>query len=174
MTDTRFWTWQNKQLTEAGVAREVLTLAGEDVQQLQSRVDDPPDCEAVIGGVRCGIEVTELLDQQTLESTKKGAGQHLVWQPNTFRDALQQRIDRKDQPAKVKGCPYARYILVVHANELFLGRGNVEKWLEGAAFQANFITNVYLGLSYDSLGSCAVFKLTLTGRHAQRQCGQTA
>ena len=50
----------------------MLTLAGEDVQQLPTRDDDPPDCEAVIRGLRCGIEVTELLDQQTLESTNTG------------------------------------------------------------------------------------------------------
>jgi hypothetical protein len=139
-------------------------LAGEGVQQLHSRDDDPPDCEAVIGGLRCGVEVTELLDQQTLQSTIQGAGQHLVWEPDTFRDALQQRIDRKDQPAKVRGGPYDRYILVVYTNEFYLGRGDVENWLEGAAFQANFITDVFLGLSYDSLGSCPIFKLTLIPR----------
>ena len=143
--DTRFWNWGNRRVTEAEIALEVLTLAGEDVQQLCSRADDPPDCEAVIGGLRCGIEVTELLDQQTLKSTIQGNRQHLVWKPDTFRDTLQHRIDRKDQPSKVKGGPYARYFLVVYTNEFYLGRGEVENFLEGATFRANFITGFGFG-----------------------------
>jgi hypothetical protein len=138
-----FWFWRNKPVMEAGIAREVLAAAGVDVQQLRSRGDDPPDCEAIIEGLSWGIEVTELSDQQTLESTIRGEGQYFS---ETFCAELQRLIDRKDQP-KVKGGPYDRYILVVATDETYLCRDEVENLLQGATFRAKFNTDAYLGLS---------------------------
>jgi hypothetical protein len=159
-----YWFWRNKPEMERGSAREVLAQAGLYVRQLRSRVpgDDPPDCEAMIDGVLCGIEVTELVDQPTLESSIRGHGQWLVWDPNMLCTELQRLIDRKDKPERLKGGPYARYILVVVTDEPLLGREDVRQFLEGATFRTRFITEVYLGLSYDpSVSSCPVFQLKL-------------
>jgi hypothetical protein len=58
-----YWYWRDKPEMERGAVRGVLEQAGLDVQRLRSRGrgDDPPDCEAMIGGLLCGIEVTELI-----------------------------------------------------------------------------------------------------------------
>jgi hypothetical protein len=159
-----YWFWRDKPQMERGVARDILGRAGVDVQQLRSRGpgDDPPDCEAMIGGLLCGIEVTELLDRPTLESTIRGKGQWMVWDRIMLCTELQRLIDRKDKPEKVKGGPYDRYILVVVTDEPLLGREDVGQFLEGATFRSHFITEVYLGLSYDpSVSSCPVFPLRL-------------
>jgi hypothetical protein len=162
-----YWYWRDKPEMEVGAARAVLTQAGLEIQQLRSRDDgeDPPDCEAIIGGSRCGIEVTELVHQPTLESTIRGNHQILFWERDTFCTALQERIDRKDRSDKVKGGPYDRYILVVVTDEFSLGREDVAQFLEGATFRSRFITDVYLGLSYDPEPRlCPVFELTLVPR----------
>jgi hypothetical protein len=68
-----FWYWKDKPVMEAGVARTVLESAGRQFQQLRSRHrEDPPDCEAIIEGLRYGIEVSELVDEPTLKATIKG------------------------------------------------------------------------------------------------------
>jgi hypothetical protein len=158
-----YWYWKDKSEMERGIALEVLTQAGLDIQQLRSRTpEDPPDCEAMIGGLMCGIEVTELLDQPTLESSIRGNEQMLVWDRETLCRELQRRIDRKDKPEKVKGGPYARYILVVATDEFLLSREAVARFLEGATFRTRLITEVYVGLSYDPwVKSCPVFQLKL-------------
>jgi hypothetical protein len=173
---------------ERGAARDVLTCAGLKVTDLRSRPDkqDPPDCEAIIGGQRCGIEVTELIHQKALERSlkrldarpngevtpKPGAeayfrgGVYFEWTAESFRADLQQRISRKDDASRVKGGPYDRYILVIVTDEFTLDRHRVERFLEGTTFNTRFIDEVYLGLSYHpgpdlGGGSCPVFQLNL-------------
>lgn len=158
-----YWAWKDKPVGERGAAEEVLAAAGENVVDLRSRTDDPPDCEAVIDGRLCGIEVTELLHRKTLEQSLKGNGQHFVWSRESLLEEIQGRIDEKDRK-KVKGGPYGRYILVMVTDEMFLTRDAVEEFLAGARFRAGRITDVYLGLSYHpgpepEGGSCPVFRL---------------
>ncbi len=66
-----YWHSKDKQEKETAAAKEVLTAAGHEVRELCSRPQgqDPPDCEAIVDGQRCGIEVSELLDRPTLEAT---------------------------------------------------------------------------------------------------------
>jgi hypothetical protein len=98
---------------------------------------DPPDCEAVIDGVVCGIEVTELVHEKALRRSLKAkaardAGNvpaksdpqryqqlllskgevYLDWSRDAFLSALQARVSAKDKPENVKGGPYSRYLLV--------------------------------------------------------------
>ena len=166
-----YWTWADKPVGERGAAEDVLAAVGLNVVDLRSRPEgqDPPDCEAMIDGKRCGIEVTELVDQKTLERSLKGQGQHFVCTQESLLEEIQKRIDRKDQTAKVKGGPYHRYILVIVTDELFLSRDAVEQFLAGANFRAGLITDAFLGLSYHPSsapegGSCPVFRLSLAPR----------
>src|SRR5438132_81927 len=77
-----YWFWKDKPEREAGAAEEVLTTAGHNVVDLRPRLpgQDPPDCEATIDGQWCGIEVSELLHQGTLEASIRGPEQHFIWQ----------------------------------------------------------------------------------------------
>jgi hypothetical protein len=132
-----YWYWRDKPVMEQAVAREILTQAGLELSELRSRDagEDPPDCEATINGQHCGIEVTELLHQRALERSLKSVRErnlgkeparseaHFGWERNDLLSELQRIIDRKDQPEKLKGGPYDRYLLVIVTAEMFLYRG---------------------------------------------------
>src|SRR3712207_4539704 len=64
-----YWAWRDKPVMEREAAHEVLTTLGLEPLNLRSRPEgqEPPDCEAIIDGKRCGIEVTELIHRKTLE-----------------------------------------------------------------------------------------------------------
>jgi|GEM_PF-4280385 hypothetical protein len=157
-----FWYSKDKPLMEWGAVCEILVAAGLKIEgDVTNRTDDPPDCEAVIDGERCGIEATELVHQEALEQTKHtGQELHFAWDKESFCRELQARITRKDCADKVKGGPYRRYILVVFTDELFLDRKTVETFIAGVSFRATFITDAFLGLSYDpAIKQCPAFKL---------------
>jgi hypothetical protein len=79
-----------------------------------------------------------------------------------FCGELQRFIDRKDKLEKVKGGPYARYILVVVTDESLLGREDVAQFLEGVTFRTRLITEAYFGLSYDPWVKSAVRSMVAT------------
>jgi hypothetical protein len=172
-----YWFWRDRPLAEREAAATVLTGAGFQVEPVRSREvgDDPPDCEALVDGTHCGIEVTELVHRSTLKRSiqavrarEKGREPdapeaYFAWERNDLLEALQRLISRKDK-AKPKGGPYGRYILVIVTDEFFLDRYTVEGFLDGATFETDLITDVLLGLSYHPSpepdgGSCPVFRL---------------
>jgi hypothetical protein len=158
------WYWRDKPKMEAGVAQEVLRGAGCIIENLRSREEDPPDCEAVVDGKRSGIEVTELVHSGTLKSTIKGKAQYFLWDRDDLLKGLQGLIDRKDQ-ADPRGGPYERYFLIIFTDEFVLGRHDVSRFLDGAEFHARLITDCFFGLSYDPSyegGSYPIFRLTLS------------
>ena len=156
-----YWYWKDKPVMECGAAKDVLTAAGLNIEGITSRADDPPDCEALVDGERCGIEVTELVHQKALELSIRGDEKFFAWERLDLCNALQALIARKDRAGNVKGGPYKRYILVIHTDETFLVRHTVEQLLAGASFQAEFITDAFLGLSHEK-GGCPVFKLAIS------------
>jgi len=172
-----YWFWRDRPVGEREAALTVLTGAGFQVEALRSREvgADPPDCEALVNGTPCGIEVTELVHRETLERSiqairarKEGREPeaqeaYFAWERDDLLKDLQGLINRKDA-AKLKGGPYGRYILVVVTDEFFLDRFTVEALLDGATFEADLITDVLLGLSYHPSpepggGACPVFRL---------------
>ena len=173
-----FWFWRDRPVGERGAALEILGQAGVDVIGLVSRnpSEDPPDCEATLDGHFSGVEVTELVDQETLQRSIRAtrdreAGKEprqpeacLVWDRDSLLTELQAFIDRKNRKTQ-KGGPYERYALVVHSDETFLDRDVIGRFLEGATFQSNPITDVVLGLSYHQ-GCTPVFHFAASQRAA--------
>jgi hypothetical protein len=160
-----YWYWKDRPTMELGVVETLLGAAGFDVDELMARADDPPDCEALVNGERCGIEATELVHQKALKRSVSGEQElHFIWDKRSLCTELQARIDRKDRgAANAKGGPYQKYILVMHTDELFLDRLSVAGFLEDASFNATFITDAFLGLSYDpSVRECPTFRLRLS------------
>lgn len=143
-----YWSWKDKPVAERDAARSILRVAGHTVSDLRSRTtgEDPPDCEAMVDGLACGIEVTELIHQKALERSLKEPRQYAIWTPVTFRAELQRIITHKDKPWK--GGPYARRYLVIVTDEFMLMRDWVTPALQGATFQAQHLTDVLLGLTY--------------------------
>jgi hypothetical protein len=154
--------------------------AGIDVRDLRSRpeTEQPPDCEGTINGQRCAFEDTELAHERMLKRSikagrQRSAGQtpskpeaHFVWDQASLLAALQQRINEKDEgAARAKGGPYARYMLVVWTEEMYLYRDAVEKFLADVCFRAMRITDAFLSLDYhssvDGSGKYPLFPLRL-------------
>lgn len=111
--------------------------------------DDPPDCEAVIEGARWGIELVEFLDEQTL-TVRVGSEQrpHHEWTQDEFLEELGGLITDKDNPSKLKGGPYGRYLLVVRTEEMHLTKACLEQFLVGAEFSCSMITDACVALGY--------------------------
>ena len=145
-----FWIWPDRPVEERGIATEILGQADVDVADLRSRKqgEDPPDCEATLDGRVSGIEVTELIDQASLERNLRepNSPEYFDWDKTTFLAKLQERIDAKDR--EWKGEPYERRVLVIHTDEHVLDRDIVSRFLEEARFRATLITDAFLGLSY--------------------------
>ncbi|MCW5689487.1 MAG: hypothetical protein KIT76_13155 [Pseudolabrys sp.] len=159
-----YWYWRDKPIMERSAAQSVLALASIPIDGICSRAvgQDPPDCEGYIDGSLCGVEVSELVHEKTLKSTIKGKPQYFIWNRQVFLDAVQARISRKDSKEDIKGGPYGRYILILLTDEMMLGRYDVERFLEGASFGVQTITDVILALGYDpSIKACPVFSLAL-------------
>lgn len=169
-----FWYSRDKPITEQEAARGILEQAGLNVVDLVAG-PNPPDCEAVLDGHFSGVEVTELLHQPTLERSLKAmkerqAGKqprrsaaYFNWNRNDLLSALQSIIDRKDKGVRqLQARRYERYVLVIHTDEFFLNRDTTKGFLEGAVFRANFITEAFLGISYEPIAQCCpVFRLEL-------------
>ena len=166
-----YWHCKNKQEKETDAAKQVLTIAGHKVVDLRARQpgQDSPDCEAFINGHWCGVDVSEFVDQASLEASIKGPAQHRAWTREDFCLEIQKRIGREDCSAKVKGGPYQKYFLVLVVDNLYcLNRENLAQFLAGSTFQASLVTDAYVGLSFhpeiEGKGSCPVFKLVLDPR----------
>ena len=170
-----FFYWREKPIAEHGAATEILRHAGVKIGGLKSRPSnqDPPDCEGMLDRQWSAVEVSELVHRPTLERSIKAqrertAGRepekpeaYFVWDRDDLIDALQKRIDIKDK-AKLKGGPYERYVLVMHTNEFSLESARVRKFLQGARFHCQQITDVILGLSYARGEGYPTFRLELT------------
>jgi hypothetical protein len=156
-----FWYWKDREIAEIGVARKVLFTVGETFEGLRSRPvgDDPPDCEATIGGIPCGIEVTEFMHEPTHRTTMRGKPQFFMWDKGDFLTELGRRICRKDK-AKLKGGPYGRYILIFVTDEFSLTHDLIKTFLDGARFETRLVTDIFFALSYDpALQLYPVFKV---------------
>ena len=70
-----FWYWRDKPVGERQTALAILEAGGIKVADFVSRNagEDPPDCEGVLDGSFSGVEVTELVDQETLERSIRAA-----------------------------------------------------------------------------------------------------
>ena len=158
-----YWDWPDKPVKERGIALNILPRVFKDVVDLTSLEPGqiPPDCaNAPETGNFSGVEVTELVDQKTLEQSIRGDRVYLEWDRQQFLSALQSRIDDKDK--SWKGGPYERRVLVIHTDEFTLDRETVDRFLQGFAFTTKLITDVILGLSYhSSTEDVPVFRLIL-------------
>jgi hypothetical protein len=136
-------------------AERTLTTAGLRFTGLRHRGhQDPPDCEAMIEGVRCGIEVTELAHEWALRASIKairanqGSVRYHEWTRKEFLTELRERIAEKDSPTDLKDGPYERYLLVIWTGEMHLTQEAIRAYLEGISFPCSFITDAFISLDY--------------------------
>ena len=125
----------------------------------RGRGKDPPDCEARNGnGKRIGIELTELVDGNSISATKNGV--------YIFQDALKPSevteiittIIRKKDGADVKGGPYDEYILIIYCDDpRFLDYEILDAIRKEQFGPASLIDRVYFLESYCPWKKCCPY-----------------
>ncbi len=169
-----YYSWQtDRDVEELGVVQtfhESLTHSGDAFfhsYQARGRGNDPPDCEAQApGGSRVGIEVTELVDGDSIAAAKSGA--HIPWEPfaeGHLFGLLVERIKKKDNPVDVKGGPYDEYVLIIYCDEPRVLDYGLIQFVRGAVFPpTTLIDRAFLLLSYSPWeGFCPYIALNLDG-----------
>lgn len=129
--------------------------------------DEWPDCEATLidSGSRVAVEVSEVVRGRSLAP----GGRPEPWTREQFLAAIQCRISKKDERG-FHGGRFAEYLVLLHADELFLPEGWVERALQCATFSLphGTIDTAYLILGYRG-GRRAYFPLSLA-----TACGRTS
>lgn len=155
-----FFQWApNRDVEEWGVANylreSLIAESAEFFQQpiSRGRGSDPPDCEArALDGKRIAIEVTELVDPNSIVAFRHGAPYDWTdWSSERLKMALAERLSAKDQRyPSLQGGPYEQYIVVVHTDELMLPYDSAFALLGGARFsKPSHIDRAFLLISYD-------------------------
>lgn len=117
-------------------------------------------------GARVGIEVTELVDSESIVAAKSGAAIH--WEPFTEEQLfglMARRIAGKDKPENVKGAPYDEYVLVVHCDDPRVLDYRLIEYVRSVRFpRTTLITRSFLLLSYDPWQAfCPYIELNISG-----------
>ena len=151
----------DRDLEEFGIAK-IFSESLDDKGQLffnrdslrgRGRGNDPPDCEAEDPlGNHIGIEVTELVDPIAIEKLKNsGVYEWAEWDRAKIIRAIDERLKAKDRHTKIKGGPYANYIVIIHTDEPTLNVTYVNSLLKGVCFEKRKLVNrAFLLLSYDA------------------------
>ena len=152
----------DRDLEEYGVVKafcEALEKEGNsflDSRSIMSRGhgNDPPDCEAkCLDGNLVGIEVTELVDPEAIIAFKKNQiYEWAEWDKAKLIDAINNRLDAKNSPDRIKGGPYASYILIIYTDEPVLNADYAKALLKGYRFaKRNLIDRAFLFIFYDPI-----------------------
>ena len=151
-----FFDWPDKRQKELGVLSmfaEEFRKAGGRIynEQLTEPGRDPPDAVAISqSGASIGIELVELVDQVLIEREKREKRpQWRAWSCEELRQALLERVAKKDRgkPALVRDL--SEYWAVVHTDEPALTPETVTQHLAG--FQVGpcrLMTRCFLLMSY--------------------------
>jgi len=133
----------------------------------RGRHNDPPDCEAKDrSGNRIAIEVTELVDEETIKAYKAGIEYNWAsWNKSKFISSIESLLSRKDPKYhKLIDPPYhGGYVLIIFTDEPGLNRNKIQQYLQNHTFNVTKnITRAYLLVSYDpSIKRCPYFELGL-------------
>jgi len=101
------------------------------------------------GGEVWGVEITELVNRQAIERTKRGQDVFALWPDDELQAKFRELVAKKDQPAKVSGGPYHRYVLLVHVDECMLPAERISAVLATTTLETRLIDEIYILLSYD-------------------------
>jgi hypothetical protein len=128
--------------------------------------EDPPDCEMITeAGEAWGVEITELVNKKAIEKTRLGQCVYAVWSDAALISDLRGMISRKDDPAKVMGGPYDRYILLIHTDEDDLPADRLQNVVRNQSFVTRLIDDLYVLASYDTkVGHAPLLHFTMTKR----------
>ena len=151
-----FWDWPDRRTKECGIVCDLLEAienktGPQEIRRVRANKPDPPDCiGTTASGERVAIEVTELVDQRTVELNQAGNRVLKEWSPHELRTKLQEIITAKDSK-RFHGGPYSKTVLVIHTDEPLLSHMSCVGVLRRKKFTTcKSITDAYLIFS----GAC--------------------
>jgi len=148
-----FFEAPSKEFKELTVSEEWLSTygveQGYDGKTLVVCNEQWPDCEVKMdSGELCGIEVTELVDQECIERNEQNQEVVRLWNDNEIIEAIERRL--KDKNTKSHGGKYQKLIVLIHTDDIdiIFDRGN--KVLQAHTFSGlKNINEAYLVHSYE-------------------------
>jgi hypothetical protein len=144
----------------ARILTQFLKSQGLAVSELRHRGEgnDPPDCELELeSGELIGIEITELVNQKTVErhasAQKRGLppdpSDVASWTPASLIGGISARLRAKDVPIdKRKGGPFARYVVLISTDEPMIQLDMAWEILRCTPFRTVAIDEAYLLILY--------------------------
>lgn len=151
-----FFDWHKKEVKELHIAGtflgSLLKSNGRDGWSVASQDPDPPDCVATTPSqARIAIEVTELVDGNTIKSSKRpGVTIPDEWTNDNLVAQLQHLLKKKDSPSRIHGGPYDEYWLVIHTDEPELPYERFLELMGERSFGAlRLIDRAFVLFSYD-------------------------
>lgn len=150
-----FFEWPDKEIKEVGVVKRLFesmeNACGCPYSSPRSLEKDPPDCIALDrNGKTVGIEVSELVDQDTVRRFEQGNGDYKLWQKKEALQKLESILLQKDRK-HYQGGPYSKLVLVIFTDEPFLDPDEVIPVIEKHDFPKTAqISDAYLLFSYDA------------------------
>lgn len=135
-----------------------------DLKSIQRPVNDPsdieapPDFEATIDGIKTGIEITELVDEDAIRrSIRKGVSSPANalewWNTEKLTKRINDIIEKKDNPqsAPTLKKTYHKYILLIFTDEPYMDSGSFRKHCDrNKLIATNLITDIYVLFSYEA------------------------
>ena len=154
--DGRSWPI-DRSLEEMGVVEDFIRAAASEEGypfsefRIRERGEDPPDLEMRdISSRRIGVEVTELVDQRSVENAAaRRYTPHFAWTREVFLEKLTERLASKDIGNRLKGGLYDEFMVLIYTDEYLLIESQVRLWLADFSFQRpRTIHRAYLSLGY--------------------------
>ena len=170
-----FFSWKDKPVGEKGAVEslnESLKKCGQPAfLAVKSRSNDPPDCEArSFDGKRIGIEVTELVDEDSRAASQPNRKKPLTqdkisklhrrprYAEHEFEKFIRDRIGEKDKQSSVKDGPYDEYVLIICCDEARALYAPLIEYLRGCEFgPTELVDRVFFLISYDPQKECCPF-----------------
>ena len=165
----RYWNWFDRGKKELGIIRDWLE-AVEAVEcdggnhclvEVHAFTPDPPDSVGKTEDRQLvAIEVTELVDEETVVHYERGQRDWKNWGPDELIAKLREIVNEKDAK-EFHGGPYSKKILVIYTDEPVLRQSNCSQILRGQNFgPCRQINEVYLLFSPDpARGVCSFIRL---------------
>jgi hypothetical protein len=119
-------------------------------ESIRRNYTDPPDFIAFDqNNARLAIELTELVDQQTVELNEQENNYYRKWNDEDLINKIEYLIHEKDGKSYHEG-PYSKIILVIFTDEPTLSYKRCNQILNHHTFtEVNQINETYLLFSYD-------------------------
>lgn len=149
-----FFEWPDKPIKELGVVKRLFESmeksGGCPYANPQSTDKDPPDCIAFdIDGNIIAVEVSEIVDQDTVRQAARGSADWKFWNEKEVLDRLERILLSKDKK-HYHGQPYSKIVLVIFTDEPFLEPNDMVPTIEMHQFpKVTTINEAYLLFSYD-------------------------